>query len=81
MLAEHACDVALVVARLEALTLVGLLLTASDADDELREPSVVDEEAEGHDGVAGLLLCFLELAYFLAVQEELAVAPALVVVV
>ena len=81
LLLEHAVDAALVLAFLDALSLVVLLLASSDGNDQLGQSTFVDEQAQRHNRETGLQGGLGDVAYFLAVQQELTVTVGRVVVV
>jgi len=78
---EHAIDGTLVLALLDGLTLVELTLASSQGDDKLGKTTLIDEQAQGHNGNTRLLGVAGNAAYFLAVQEQLAVTVGAVVIV
>ena len=78
---EHAVDGALVLALLDGLALVVLTLASCGCDDQLGKATLVDEEAQGDDGDTGLLGVAGDAAYFLAVEQQLAVTMGSVVVI
>ena len=81
LLLEHAVDGAAVLAFLDGLSLVVLLFTAGDSDDEFGKPTLVDEQTQGNYRDAWLLHVLGDAAYFLAVEQELTVTVGGVVVV
>ena len=78
---EHAVDAALVLAFLDSLALVVLAFTAGSGDDQLGQASLVDEQAQGHDGDTGLLGVTGNASDFLTVEQQFAVTVCRVVVV
>ena len=65
---HNAGEVAFALAVFDGLAFVKLLLATGYADDELGQAAIVDEQAQGHDGIAHLLAVFLQLDYLLAVE-------------
>ena len=78
---EHAVDAALVLTLLDGLALVVLALASRRGDDQFGKASLVDEQAQGHDGDTRLLSVTGDAADFLAVQQQFAVTVGRVVVV
>ena len=78
---EHSVDGTFVLAFLDGLALVKLALASGNGDDELGKAALVDEQAQGDDGKTGLHGVLGNAAYFLAVEQQLAVAMGGVVVV
>ena len=71
---QFAADVAL----LDSLALVVLLLAPSEGDEEFRIPVVGDEQLDGDDGEASLLVLDSQVVEFLPREEEPAVADGFV---
>jgi len=78
---EHAIDSTLVLALLDGLALIELALASSQGDNQLGKASLVDEEAQRHNGNTWLLGVAGNAANFLAVQQQLAIAMSRVVIV
>ena len=76
-----AVHLALGILQLEGFALVVLLLTPGQGDIDLGQPAVVNKEAEGDNGKPLLLRLALQLVELLALQQQLAVALGVVVVV
>ena len=70
---------ALVVCFAEGLSLVVGVLALTERDFHLRESAVVDEEAQGDDGLARVLGEFRQFAQLLALEQQFAVTLRLVV--
>ena len=78
---EHACHVSFVVFLAQGLAFVVLFLAFGQGNDKLGEAFVVDEEADGDDGEAGVARGAEQLVQLFLGEEELAVAAGGVVVV
>lgn len=78
---EHACHVSFVVFFLQGFAFVVLFFAFGQGDDEFGEAFVVDEEADGDDGEAGVARGTEELVQLFLGEEELAVAAGGVIVV
>ena len=78
---EHAVDGALVLAFLDGLALVELALASCRSNDQFGQTTFVDEETQRDNGDTRLLGVAGDATYFLAVEQQLAVAMCGVVVV
>lgn len=78
---EHAVDGATVLAFLDGLALVVLAFASGCGDDQLGQSTLVDEEAQRHDGNSRLHAVSGDATDFLAVEQQFAVTVGRVVVV
>ena len=81
LLLEHAVDGTLVLALLDALTLVELFLASSNGNDQLGQAALIDEQTQRDNRETRLHGVLGNVADFLAVQQQFTVAVGGVVIV
>ena len=75
----HLCHLAFVIRFAERLPFVIGVLTLTERYFHLRQPPLVDEQAQRNDGLAVVLCGFLEFVDLAALQQQFAVATHLMV--